>query len=82
MLFSSKQRQADAGVTVHTNLVSYRVTASVLRFCTEGHAAHQLGAGQGGDAVIVDGQNAQLIVPRRRQVTQQEVLVVSWDHPE
>lgn len=58
------------------------MTASVLRLRAEGHTAHQLGARQGGDAVIVDGQNTQLVVPRRRQVTQQEVLVVGWDHPE
>lgn len=64
-----------------THLVSYGVAAPVLGFGAEGHAAHQLGARQHRDAVVVDGQHAQLVVPRRRQVAQQEVLVVGWDHP-
>lgn len=63
------------------DLVSNGVTASVLRLRAEGHAAHQLGARQRCDAVVVHGQDAQLVVPRRRQVAQQEVLVVGWDHP-
>lgn len=65
----------------HTDLVPYGVAASVLGLSGEGHAAHQLGAGQRRDAVVVHGQDAELVVPRRRQVAQQEVLVVGRDHP-
>lgn len=66
----------------HTNLVSYRVTASVFCFRTEGHAAYKLGARQCRYAVIVHSQNTQLVVSRRCQVTQQKVLVVGRDHPD
>lgn len=58
------------------------MTPPVLRLRGEGHAAHQLGARQRRDAIVVHGQNAQLVVSRRRQVTQQEVLVVGRNHPE
>lgn len=66
----------------HTNLVSYRVTASVFRFRAEGHAAYELGARQCRDAVIIHGQNTQLVVSRGCQVAQQKVLVVGRDHPD
>lgn len=65
-----------------TDLVSYGVAASVLCFRAEGHTTHQLGSRHRRDAVVVNGQNAELVVPRGRQVAQQEVLVVGWNHPE
>lgn len=65
-----------------TDLVPYGVAASVLCFRAEGHTADQLGARQHRDAVVVDGQHTQLVVPRRGQVAQQKVLVVGWNHPE
>lgn len=64
-----------------THLVSYGVAASVLRLCAEGHTTHQFGAGQGRDTVIIHGQNTQFVVPGGSQVTEQEVLVIGWNHP-
>lgn len=89
-MIQQKSDQLSTGVTAvqtpatpqHTNLVSYRVAASVFWLRCEGHTAHQLSACQRGDAIIVHSQNAQLVIPRWCQITQLEVLVVSWDHPE
>lgn len=57
------------------------MAASIFRLRAEGNAAHQFGPRQRCDAIVVDGENAQLVVTRRRQVAQQEVLVIGWNHP-
>lgn len=69
------------GAEPEAHLVADGVAASVFRLGAEGHAAHQPGPRQRRHAVVVNGEDAQLVVPRRRQVAQQEVLVIGRNHP-
>ncbi len=48
----------------------------------EGDAAHQPRRGQSRDAIVVDGQDAEIVVSRRGQITQYEQLMGGRNHSE
>lgn len=53
-----------------------------LTLSGEGHATDQTCTGEGRDAVIVDGQDAELVVPWRGKIAQNEQLMGGGNHPE
>lgn len=52
----------------------HEVTPHVLRLGGELHTADHSRCRQGGDDVVVDGQDAEVVLSPRRQVVDQEVL--------
>lgn len=60
----------------------HEMTAQVLRLGGELDAAHHAGGGEGGDTVVVDGQNTQVVRRPSSQVVDQEVFACGGNHSE